>query len=175
MQRSSMLSEASACETRASTLSIARHTELPGSGLSVTLLGETALELRDARGQLLGVLSALGDAPKLLGAWEVLTQADTGSRDSEPWGVAVGRGPEDDPVAVTFERKQAGRRFLSSQPGVLRRFGDLWVAAAPGEFVAATAVTRTRHEALPLLETTTTNAPMRADSRLRARPHEEPS
>jgi len=79
-------------------------------------------------------------------------------------GVAVGRAPEDDPVAVTFERKEAGKRFLSARPGVLQRFGDLWVAVAAGEFVAATAVSNTRHEALPVLETTTTDAPMLADS-----------
>jgi hypothetical protein len=134
-----------------------------GSGL-VTLLGQTALELRDARGQLFGVLPALGGAPKLLGAWQISSQPDAGSRDSEPWGVAVGRAPEDDPVAVTFERKQAGSRFLSSRPGVVQRFGDLWVATAPGEFVVATAVSSTRHEALPVLETTTADAAMRADS-----------
>jgi NTE family protein len=150
-------------QTRASALHVARHTEMFGSGLSVTLLGETALELRDAGGQLLGVLSALGGAPKLLGAWQVWSQPDAGSRDSQPWGVAVGRTPEDDPLAVTFERKQAGSHFLSARPGVLQRFGDLWVAVAPGEFVAATAVSNTRHEALPVLETTTTDAPMRAD------------
>jgi NTE family protein len=151
-------------QTRVSGLSVARHTEMLGSGLAVTLLGETALELRDARGQLLGVLSALGGAPKLLGAWQVWSQPDAGSPDAEPWGVAVGRAPEDDPVAVTFERRRAGSRFLSARPGVVQRFGDLWVAAAPGEFVAATAVSSTRHEALPVLETTTTDAPMRADS-----------
>jgi hypothetical protein len=72
-----------------------------GSGLAVTLLDETALELRDARGQLLGVLFALAGAPKLLGAWQVSSQPDAGSRDSELWGVAVGRAPEDDPVTVT--------------------------------------------------------------------------
>jgi hypothetical protein len=133
-----------------------------GSGLAVTLLGELALQLRDARGQLLGVVSALGGAPKLLGAWQVSSQPDAGSPDSEPWAVAVGRTPEDDPVAVTFERKQAGSHFLSARPGVRQRFGDLWLAAAPGEFVAATAVISTRHEVLPVLQTTT-DAAMRAD------------
>jgi NTE family protein len=160
----SWLATPAAGQTPASELSLARHTEMLGSGLAVTLLGETALELRDARGQLLGVLSAVGGAPELLGAWQVPPPADTGSPDSQPWGVAVGRAPEDDPVAVTFERKQAGSRFLSSHTGVLQRFGDLWVAAAPGEFVAATAVSSTRHEALPVLDTTTTDAPMRAES-----------
>jgi hypothetical protein len=160
----SWLATEPAVETRASALHVARHTEMLGSGLSVTLLGETALELRDAGGQLLGVLPALGGAPELLGAWQVSSQPDAGSRDSEPWGVAVGRTPEDDPVAVTFERRQAGSHFLSARPGVVQRFGDLWVAVAPGEFVAATAVSNTRHEALPVLETTTTDAPMRADS-----------
>ena len=134
-----------------------------GIGLAVTLLGEAALELRDAGGQLLGVFSVLGGAPRLLGAWQVLSRPDAGSRDAELWGVAVGRAPEDDPVAVTFERKEAGSRFLSSRPGVVQRFGDLWVAAAPGEFVAATSVSSTRHEALPVLQTTTTDAAMRAD------------
>jgi hypothetical protein len=38
------------------------------------------------------------------------------------------------------------------------------VAAAAGEFVAATAVSSTRHEALPVLETATTDAAMRAGS-----------
>jgi NTE family protein len=160
----SWLATEPAGDTRASTLSVARHTEMLGSGLSVTLLGETALELRDAGGQLLGALPALGGAPKLLGAWQVSSQPHAGSRDAEPWGVAVGRTPEDDPVAVTFERKQAGSRFLSSRPGVVQRFGDLWVAVAAGDFVAATAVSNTRHEALPVLETTTTDASMRADS-----------
>jgi NTE family protein len=160
----SWLATEPAGEARASALRVARHTEMLGSGLSVTLLGETALELRDAGGQLLGVLPALGGAPKLLAAWQISSQPDAGSPDAELWAVAVGRTPEDDPVAVTFERKQAGSHFLSSRPGVLQRFGDLWVAAAPGEFVAATAVINTRHEALPVRETTTTDDPMRADS-----------
>jgi hypothetical protein len=160
----SWLATPAAGQTRASELSLARHTEMLGSGLAVTLLGEAALELRDAGGQLLGVLPAVGGAPELLGAWQVSTPANAGSRDSEPWGVAVGRAPEEDPVAVTFERKQAGSRFLASQPGVLQRVGDLWVAAAAGEFVAATAVSSTGHEALPVLETTTTDAAMRAGS-----------
>jgi NTE family protein len=160
----SWLATPAAGQTRVSGLSLARHTEMLGSGLSVTLLGGTALELRDARGHLLGVLSALGGPPKLLGAWQLPPPADTGSPDSDPWGVAVGRAPEEDPVAVTFMQEQAGSRFLSARPGVIQRFGDLWVAAAPGEFVAATAVSDTHHQALPVLETTTTHAPMRAGS-----------
>lgn len=160
----SWLAAEPAGRTRASALSFARHTELLGSGLSVTLLGEAALELRDAGGELLGVPPTLSGVPKLLAAWQVSSQPDADSRDPEPWGVAVGRAPEDDPVAVTFERKEAGSHFLSSRPGALQRFGDLWVATAPGEFVAATAVSRTRHEALPVLQTTTTDAPIRADS-----------
>jgi hypothetical protein len=68
-----------------------------GGELAVTLLGEAALELRDARGQLLGVLPALAGAPKLLGAWQVSSQPDAGSRDSEPWvGLAITRSHRDD-------------------------------------------------------------------------------
>jgi NTE family protein len=156
----SWLTTHAAGEAPVSEPSGARSTQMPGSGLAVTRIGEAALELRDARGQLLDVLSALGGASKLLGAWQVRPQSDTGSRDVEPWGVAVGRAPEDDPVDVTFRRKEAGKRFLSVRPGVVQHFGDLWVAAAPGEFQAATAVSSTRHDALPVLETTTTDAPM---------------
>jgi NTE family protein len=169
----SWLATYTAGETHVSAPGGVRDSEMLGSGLTVTRLGQTAIELRDARGQLLGVYSALAGAPKLLGAWQVSSQPDADSRDAEPWAVAVGRAPEEDPVAVTFRRKQAGSRFLSSRPGVLSRFGDLWVAAAPGAFMAATAVSNTRHEALPVLQTTSTAAPTRAESTTPRRPTRE--